>query len=61
MLKHGCRTIPSSGRVYIFQRVLGKREGEGWKGRGNGWNCIAKFGRFGYIRGASEDQDIYIS
>jgi hypothetical protein len=36
MLLHGCHTIPSSGRVYIFQRVLGQREGGGGR-RGRGW------------------------
>jgi beta-lactamase class D len=56
--------LPSSGEVYIFQRVLGQRKGEGWKCRGRGGkesNLIAKFGWFVSIIGASEDPEKNIS
>jgi hypothetical protein len=57
---HGCRTDPSSGKVYAFQRVLVQWEREGWKCRGvegKGTNFFAKFGRYVSIRGASEDPE----
>jgi hypothetical protein len=59
-----CNRLPSSREVYIFQRGLGQREGEGMEMKGRGGketNFIAKFGRYVSIIGASEDTDKNIS
>jgi hypothetical protein len=59
ILLHESPTEPTSGKVYISQRVLGKREGgmERWVEEGQGTDQIAMFGRYGSIRGASEHPD----